>query len=208
MTGACFNANYIYIIGKNTSGNPVVARFTPTGTVSSYMTAFPGLGSTFYDIASHPSGGFWIARDNADSPVIAYNTSGAIVGFVESSVVSAAMGLTIDTEGHLWVSNPDNNTIYELDVTTGISEDQTSSIEPRALSASANPFTSSVLIVGNGFNNASIEVFDIFGRSVESAPFQGSFLWNAHAVAPGIYFARVSDSSGSLVTRLVKAAGE
>lgn len=188
-------------------GAPVVARFTTAGSVSSYMTLFPGLGTGYHDIAFHSGGGVWIARDNADSPIIAYNTSGVVSGYIEGSVISAASGLAVDSEGHLWASNPDNDTIYQIDVITGTAEEHSSAVTPRTLTVSENPFVSSVLITGSGFAGAEIQLFDIFGRSVESAPFSGSYLWNAQSVSPGIYFARVSDSSETIVTRLVKTVG-
>lgn len=207
MTGACFDSNFIYLLGTNYSGAPVVARFTTAGTVSSYMTLFPGLGTGYHDIAFLSGGGVWIARDNADSPIIAYNTSGVVAGFIEGSLVSAARGLAVDSEGHIWASNPDNDMIYQIDVITGTAEEHSSSVTPRTLTVSENPFSGSVLITGSGFTGADIQVYDVFGRSVESAPFSGSYLWNAQSVSPGIYFARVSDSSETLVTRLIKTAG-
>lgn len=207
MTGACFDSNFIYILGTNYSGAPVVARFTTAGAVSSYMTLFPGLGTGYHDIAFLSGGGVWIARDNADSPIIAYNTSGVVAGYIEGSVISAARGLAVDSGGHIWASNPDNDTIYQIDVTTGTAGGHSSSMEPVTLTVSENPFTGSVLITGSGFADAQILLFDIFGRTVESAPFSGSYLWNAQSVSPGIYFARVSDSSETLVTRLIKTAG-
>lgn len=184
-----------------------MARFSTAGSVSTYMTLFPGLGTGCHDIAFRAGGGVWIARDNSDSPIIAYNTSGVLSGYVESSVISAASGLAVDPQGHLWASNPDNDTIYQIDVTTGTAGEQSSSITPRALSISENPFAGSVLITGTGFSGAEISVYDIFGRSVASAPFPGSYLWNAQSVSPGIYFARVSDGFETLVARLVKTPG-
>lgn len=204
MTGACFDSNYIYILGTNYSGAPVVARFTTAGAVSSYMTLFPGLGTGYHDIAFRSGGGVWIARDNADSPIIAYNTSGVLSGYVEGSVISAACGLAIDPDGHLWASNPDNDTICQIDVTTGTAGEHSSTVAPRTIAVSGNPFVGSVLVTGSGFEGAEITVFDMFGRSVASAPFTGSYLWNAQSVSPGVYFARVSDSCETLVARLVK----
>jgi len=207
VTGACFDSNYIYILGTNYSGAPVVARFTTAGSVSSYMTLFPGLGTGYHDIAFLSGGGVWIARDNADSPILAYNASGVLSGYVEGSVISAACGLAVDSEGHLWASNPDDDMIYQIDVITASGEENSSAVTPRSLTVSSNPFVGSVLITGSGFVGADVRIFDVFGRTVESAPFSGSYLWNAQSVSPGIYFARVSDSSETLVTRLVKTAG-
>lgn len=184
--------------GNNYSGDPVIQQFSTAGSTSSiYMNSFPGLGSAAYDVA-WISGGIWIARDVADSPIVAYDTSGLMVGHVDGGTVSAAMGLTIDGEGYLWASNPDNDTIYQLDVSTGIGE---SAPDPagRDLSFSRNPFVSSVVITAEGFSGATIEIFDLSGRRVHTDSFSGVYTWNAMNVPAGSYFARVSDGTGSAV---------
>lgn len=206
MTGACFNNNYVYILGTNYSNAPVVARFTTTGSVSTYMTSFPGLGTGYRDIEYHPSGGFWIARDNPDSPVIAYNTGGTVTAYLETSVISAAMGLAVDNSGYIWVSNPDDDRIYQIDITTGTAEESSSPVAPASLSVSGTPFTTSVTVTGSGFGQASIRIFDISGRTLITAPFNGTYIWDASSASPGMYFARVSDGSLTLVARLVKTS--
>jgi hypothetical protein len=171
------------------------------------MTLLPGLGTGYHDIAFLSGGGVWIARDNADSPIIGYTTSGVVAGYIEGSLVSAASGLAVDPDGHIWASNPDNDMIYQIDIITGTAGEHSASVEPRTLAVSENPFAGSVLITGSGFTGAQIQLYDVFGRTVETAPFSGSYLWNAQSVSPGIYFARVSDNSETLVARLVKTAG-
>ncbi len=167
------------------------------------MENFPGLGTTAYDTA-WLNGGIWIARDNADSPILAYNTSGLLVSHVEGTTLSAAMGLTVDGSGYVWASNPDDDKIYQLEVTTGIEEGSTPSPDQRMISVSRNPFFSSVVITSDGFSNASLEIFDLTGRRMLNASFSGSFVWDAAGVPQGSYFAVISDEFGSAVTRLTR----
>jgi len=178
--------------------------FTSAGATSGlYGTTFPGLGTSVHDIAWQ-SGGVWMARDDSDSPIIAYNTVGQCIGFVDGTTVSAAAGLTMDGNGHLWVSNPDNDTIYLLDVTTGIGEESGSGIDSRTLSLSENPFHSEVVVRGEGFSDAMLEIFDMTGRTVETAAFRGSYAWNSAGVPSGSYYVLVSDASGDASARMVK----
>ncbi len=147
-----------------------------------------------------------MARDNSDSPILAYNSGGTLVGHISGSLVSEARGLAIDSSGHLWVSNPGNETIYQIDLSTGFSEEGSIPEQPRMLSADRNPVTASVVITGTGFSGASLEIFDVFGRRLESSPFTGTYLWNASGVAHGIYFVRVSDANETRVLKLVRTS--
>ncbi|MFO8182881.1 MAG: T9SS type A sorting domain-containing protein [Candidatus Aegiribacteria sp.] len=204
MTGLGNNGSYLMVYGNNYSGNPVIQQFSTAGATSSiYMSSFPGLGSTAYDVA-WISGGIWIARDEADSPIVAYDTSGLMVGHVDGSTVSAAMGLTIDEEGYLWASNPDEDTICQLDVSTGIGEGTTPYPGGRNISLSRNPFVSSVVITAEGFSSATIEIFDLTGRRVHVDSFSGVYTWNAMNMPAGSYLARVSDGTGSATTRFTR----
>jgi hypothetical protein len=204
VTGACTNGTYFYFLGNDYYSDPVVQRYLATGSTSTlYMDYFPGLGTDYYDTA-WLNGGIWIARDNADSPILAYDTDGLLVGHVEGTTLSAAMGLTVDTSGYLWASNPDDDKIYQLEVTTGIEEGSTPSPDQRIVSVSRNPFHSSVVLTSDGFSNAVIEIFDLTGRTVLNSAFSGSFVWDAVNVPPGSYFAVISDESGSVSRRLTR----
>ncbi len=77
-------------------------------------------------------------------------------------------------------------------------------IPGRSLHAGENPFQGSVVITGTGFDSATIQIFDISGRTVQSGPFTGSLVWNATDVPQGAYLARVTDASGSSTLRMVK----
>jgi hypothetical protein len=55
-----------------------------------------------------------------------------------------------------------------------------------------------VTIAGTGFGqDATIEIFDISGRSVAEALFTGSFTWGGTSVPSGVYCVRVTDPSGT-----------
>ena len=203
MTGLANDGSYLLVQGNNYYGNRVIQKFSATGSTSSvYMDDFPGMGNTVYDTA-WISGGIWIARDNSDSPILAYDTSGLLVGHVEGTTVSAAMGLTIDDQGYLWASNPEDDTIYQLDVSTGIESGGPAVID-RELSLSRNPFVSSVVVSAQGFSGATIEIFDLTGRRVHTDGFSGVYTWNASGMPPGSYFAVVRDDEGSSAARFTK----
>jgi hypothetical protein len=198
------NGTYLLVHGNDYYSNPIIQQFSTSGSTSSiYMDDFPGVGSPRYDTA-WLSGGIWIARDNSDSPILAYDTSGLLVGCVEGTTLSAAAGLTVDSDGYLWASNPDDDIIYQLEVTTGI-EEGSSAPGNRDITLSRNPFASSVVITAEGFGSgASIEVFDLTGRRVQTGSFTGVYTWNAVNMPSGAYFAVVSDEAGSSIARLTR----
>jgi hypothetical protein len=205
VTGACTNGSVLYFLGNDYYSQPVIQSFTTSGSASSvYMTYFPGVGTTRYDTAWR-SGGVWVARDNAESPILAYDTGGACAGFVEGALIGgAAMGLTVDGGGHLWASNADNDVIYELEVTTGTAEGSSAGFEPRGITLSENPFGSSVVISGTGFGDAVLEIYDMSGRIVETSSFRGSYRWDASEAPAGAYLVRLSDGTGSETARAVR----
>jgi hypothetical protein len=103
--------------------------------------------------------------------------------------------LTSDYNGFVWM--------WIQNDPTGL-QGSSASTPGRSVTAAENPFQGSVLITGSGFGDATLQVFDISGRTVLREPFQGSLLWNAQDSPQGTYLVRVSDSSGSAVLRLVK----
>lgn len=56
---------------------------------------FPGLQPEVFDVA-YSSAGMWIARDDTDSPILRYNTSGVLTGYVMGTTVPSAAGLAVD----------------------------------------------------------------------------------------------------------------
>ncbi len=158
----------------------------------------------FYDIG-YSGGKIWFACDDADSPIKAFSTTGALVDYIWNSVVPAAHGLCFEDDQFLWASNMYTDELYRIDLTpTGIEgeEVQTS----LSLVSSVNPFSSSVTIEGTGFSEAAIlEIFDIMGRKVYTASFNGSHTWGGfdmqgNQVPSGTYTALVHDGISGVVT--------
>lgn len=73
------------------------------------------LGIDFYDIAYY-DGKWWYACNDTQYPVRIYDGNGSLVGYIGSSVLPAAHGMTFDDSGYLWVSNMDTDQIYKVDV--------------------------------------------------------------------------------------------
>jgi WD40 repeat protein len=87
--------------------------------------------------------------------------------------------------------------------TVGIGEQETTPVL-RTLQVSSNPFTSSVVITGAGFSSGTIRIYDIMGRTLQSEPFSGSYVWTDNEACSGTYFAEVIDSQGSATVKLLK----
>jgi len=205
VTGLGSDATKLYALGTSTYGYSV-ETYTWTGTVGStpYVNSFSsGLG-TPYDIDI--SGGvIWAACDGIDSPVKAYSTAGVLVDMIPGSVVeNAARGVAFESDNIVWVSNPETDKIYRIDLSLGIGEEEGGPVVS-SLHASENPFSSSVVISGTGFvDGATIEIYDASGRMVDSAPFTGSFTWTGGGAPVGAYLVRVSDGSSLERLRLIR----
>ena len=167
---------------------------------------FPGLEGTTYDIA-YSSLGVWVARDESDSPILRYTTSGQLNGYIEGSTISNAAGLAIDPgDDCLWVSSPDDDKIYKIDIVTSVADENTFGLEQVSLVPAINPFSASVIINATGYaEGTTVEVFDLRGRLLETGAISGSsYFWDASEKATGTYLVRVSDTSNTSVARLMK----
>jgi len=102
--------------------------------------------------------------------------------------------LTSDYFGYVWVW---------IQQPTGVAETATPALS-RSLSASSNPFMELVTVTGEGFSGGTIQIFDIYGRTVLEAPFAGSFSWDGTGCSNGTCFVRVTDNFGSSSLKLVK----
>ncbi len=107
---------------------------------------------------------------------------------------------------HLWVSNPADGVIYEIDLdATGIGESEGAAVEQLSLDVSENPSSGSVTFSGSGFGIGSvIEIYQITGRLVLSAGFDGTYTWDGcgssgEPLPMGTYLTRVSDPAGGEV---------
>jgi ligand-binding sensor domain-containing protein len=76
-----------------------------------------GRNSQTRDIARDSMGLIWVATDDSRIPVRCCDSSGSTLEEISSSIISSAAGVTIDYEGHLWVSNNDDMILYRIDVT-------------------------------------------------------------------------------------------
>ncbi len=210
MTGAAFNGTTIYAFG-NIYGSTTqfsVHKYTTAGSSSGqYMNQldFPGLQPAVYDIA-WSAAGVWVARDESDSPVLRYDTSGNLTGHVPGSEVPAAAGLTVDSSGYLWVSDPVNDKIYKVDTSTSVEEGNTTPIDARHIQPAMNPFPSSTMVTVSGFSaGASAELYDVLGRIVQRpAVSDGTLFVEGSALPSGTYVLRVFDGGGSSTVRLCR----
>ena len=187
-----------------------VERYSATGTLLSGPYLFKPIGlPVFYDIG-YSGGEIWYACDDADSPIKAFNTAGALTDYIWNSVVPAAHGLCFEDDQFLWASNMYTDELYRIDLTpTGIEGGEIQA--SLSLIPSVNPFSSSVTIAGTGFSEAAVlEIFDIMGRKVYTASFSGSHTWggidmNGNQVPSGTYTALVHDGiSAGATLRLLR----
>jgi hypothetical protein len=210
VTGAAFNGSTIYAFG-NIYGSTTqfsVHKYTTAGSSSGqYMNQldFPGLQPAVYDIA-WSAAGVWVARDESDSPVLRYDTSGNLTGYVSGTEVPAAAGLTVDSSGYLWVSDPVNDKIYKVDTSTSVEEGHTTPMDTRIIQPEMNPFPSSAFVTVSGFGpGARAELYDVLGRIVQRpAVSDGVLMVEGSALPPGTYVLRVFDSGGSSTVRLCR----
>jgi len=180
----------------------MVETYTWGGVVGTmpYITQLQGVLAT-YDCAWR-NDLLWVACDGADSPIKAYNTSGQLQDMIPGSLVGgAAHGIDFDDNGIMWVANRDTGKIYEIDTTQGVHGGEAA---PADLTANCNPFVSSVVIQGDFGPGAQLEIYDLGGRMILSAPFAGSFSWGGSGVPSGTYVVRVSGAAGSSTLRLVR----
>lgn len=196
MTGlAAKDASYLYVSSRSQNS---AYRYAAPGITSRYIyTQYAG-GSQTRDIAITPEGHIWVATDWTSMPLRLYNTSNQMIDYIDSGLIPAARGVTMDGDGYLWVSDIENDLIYKLDLTEG----GAGSSEPGAassLAASANPFSASMTVTGTGFEEqAVITIYSLGGRLVEDAPFNGSYQFGgSEEVSRGVYLARVRDAGGT-----------
>ena len=204
MVGAGGNSNTVFyvdddytVLGQSlpmpdSAFSPVYLSL-PYGTFTSYDIAYEG----YFNLSG--TGDIWLATNQADSPIRAYNTAGSLT--YATNIIPTARGLAfynVGSQRYLWASCPSDGKIYliALDL-TGIEEGEGGAVET-GLSSSANPFLESVTFTGTGFApGARIEIFDICGRSVIESDFEGTFSWGGASVPSGVYYVRVTDPSGA-----------
>ncbi|OPL19324.1 MAG: hypothetical protein AVO35_11300 [Candidatus Aegiribacteria sp. MLS_C] len=147
--------------------------------------------------------------NDADSPVKAFNTGGALTDCIRNTVIPAARGLAFESDQFMRVSNMYEDRIYRINLNpTGTAEGGCGTSV--SLCSDINPFSSVVTVTGTGLTpDAFLEVYDMAGRAVISAPFCGSFTWAATSsagkpVPAGAYIAVVRDGESFESLRIVR----
>ena len=106
--------DYLYVSSR--SQNRTYRYSLPGISGRTNSTPFGGNSRT-WDIARDSTGRIWAASDDSGFPVRCFELSGNTVIEISNNIISSATGVTIDDEGHLWVSNNDDMTLYRIDVT-------------------------------------------------------------------------------------------
>ena len=200
MTGLSVFGNYIYLGSRNQTRTYRYSLPNITGMVSfTYMIG----ASNSCDIAFNGADNLvWVACDSENLAVRCYDNANTMVDYIDIGIIPNARGLALDSEGYLWISDVDADKIYKVDLTQGIGENQSQGITLNVV-PSANPFSGAVTIQAAGVT-ASVTVFDMHGRQVETDSFQESWIWNSSAPA-GSYVFVVNDGNGNVETlNLVK----
>lgn len=194
MTGLSAYGNYLYLGSRNQNR---VYRYTLPGITSmvsfSYLTGY----SMTCDIAMIGEDNLvWVASENTSLALKCYDSNNTMVDYIDTDLIPNARGLAIDPNGYLWVSDENTDMIHQVDLTSGVGEQ--SGNTPFTVEPSANPFSGAVTIQAPGVN-ATVTVFDVYGRQVVSDSFQENWTWNSSAPA-GSYVFVVSDDEGNVET--------
>ena len=114
--GLAIHEGYLYMAGELYYECGYV-EYIVSDSSETYLD-FNGVSGDIFDIA-YDGGDIWLACGSG-FPVRRFDTSGSVVDYLTSSLIPSAGGLTMDTEGYLWVSDPDNDLIYKVDLSTAL----------------------------------------------------------------------------------------
>ena len=120
MTGLSAEDNYLYL--GSTTQNKAYRYTLPSIVSRTEFTTFTGCSVT-RDIVKIPYSLdlIWVASDNPLVPLACFNASGVRVDEITFDQVPAARGLAMDPSGNsLWVSDPVNDLLYEIEVTLSL----------------------------------------------------------------------------------------
>ncbi len=200
MTGLSVAGNNVFLSSRNQ--NRCYYYNLPNLTIRKDFSYYLGF-STTCDIAMNAADSLvWVASENTSLTIKCYDTDNTMVDYIGVDMITNARGMALDPDGCLWVSDIDNDKLYKIDLTEGI-EDNGSGIQGLSVVPSANPFSGAVTIQAPGVN-ASIAIFDLHGRQVESDNFQESWTWNSSAPAGTYVFVIRDDQGASATLELVK----
>jgi len=117
VTGLSAEGDYLYL--GSTTQNKAYRYSLPYISGRTDFATFTGYSDT-RDIAKVPGSCMdlvWVASDNALMPVACYNADGVIVAEIMYDEVPYARGLAMDATGYnLWISDPENDLLYEVEV--------------------------------------------------------------------------------------------
>ncbi|MCD4707637.1 MAG: T9SS type A sorting domain-containing protein [Candidatus Sabulitectum sp.] len=200
MTGLSANGNYVFL-GSRTQ-NRTYYYTLPGITTRKEFTYFSGFNNTC-DIAMNTADSLvWVASENTSIAVKCYNTSNTMVDYIDISMIPNARGMALDPNGYLWISDIEADKIYQVDLTEGI-EEGNQGVQGLTVTPSANPFSGTVTFQAPGVN-ATVTVFDMYGRQIENNSFQESWTWNSSAPAGSYIFVIMDDQGKSTTLELVK----
>ncbi len=200
MTGLSASGNHLYLGSRNQ--NRIYYYTLPGITTRMNFTYLMGFSQTC-DIAINTTDSLaWVASENTSIAVKCYGNDNTMVDYIDVSLIPNARGMALDPDGFLWISDVEADKIYKVDLTDGI-EDSNEGIQSLTVTPSSNPFSGAMTIQAPGVN-ASVTVFDMHGRQVESDNFQESWTWNSSAPS-GTYVFVIRDDQGATETlELVK----
>jgi hypothetical protein len=124
VTGLSAEDNYLYL--ASVTQNKAYRYTLPSIVSRTDFATFTDYSET-RDIAKVPYSLdlVWVASDNVMVPLACYNTDGVRVAEITYEQVPCARGLAMDPSGYiLWVSDPVNDLLYEIDVSLSL-ENQT-----------------------------------------------------------------------------------
>lgn len=178
---------------------------------SEYIGDYSGT-PTGYDIGfqqTDSAGDIWMATDNATSPVSCYQAAtGTIVCSLEASIGIGSdirvIAFEESSNNYLWVSNPTTDKLYRVELLVGIDDSRSPESEFRGISIDRNPFFSVLNMSLTGFEGSvTLEIYNLQGRKIYSAMAENSYSWDNSTIPSGIFFIRVFDETGWVVTESV-----
>ncbi len=193
MTGLSASGNYLFLGSRNQ--NRIYYYTLPGVTTRKDFTFMTGFSATC-DIAMNAADSLvWVASENTGLAIKCYDTNHTMVDYIPIDMVPNARGMALDPNGYLWVSNIDADQIYKIDLTEGIAGQNANAL---TVLPSSNPFSGAVTLQVPGAT-ASVTIFDMNGRQVETDSFQNSWTWNSSAPS-GNYVFVIRDDQGATAT--------
>ena len=191
MTGlGARDANYLYV--ASTAQNAAYRYSAPSIVGRTHYINFTASSDT-RDIAVTPEGHVWVALDWSSIKVRHYDSSGQMLEYLGSDLVPDAWGVTMDDEGCLWVSDPENDLIYKVNLSTGV---ESGNGGEAGLRASRNPFRQSVTLSGPELATGTLRLYDSAGRLIMNSAFDGALTIDGTDLESGVYHAILIASSG------------